>query len=147
MKEQEVSIRLCSEIADAEEDSERAAECERTEATLTGTLLSRDGIHRLTYRETTEGGEVRTDMTVRDGHVRMHRRGAVVSDMHFAIGLRHCSLYEIPPYRFDMTTETEALSSTLSEAGGEILLRYRNTVGGAPRHCRLSLSVTPKERG
>lgn len=139
MKEQRVLIRLLSEIAD-EEDT---AQAERVSAELYGSLSAREGFCRLTYTEETEGGEVRTDMTVREGHIRMHRRGAVVSDMHFAEGLCHRSLYEIPPYRFDMTTETEALSSTLTEAGGELLLRYRNTVGGAPRRCCLRLSVTP----
>lgn len=141
MKEQRVLIRLLSEIADAEE----ASEPERVRTELFGSLTAREGFCRLTYRETTEGGEVRTDMTVREGHIRMHRRGAVISDMHFADGLCHRSLYEIPPYRFDMTTETEELSSTLTETGGELRLRYRNTVGGAPRLCRLCLTVTPAE--
>lgn len=141
MKEQRVLIRLLSEIADAEE----ASEPERVRTELFGSLTTREGFCRLTYRETTEGGEVRTDMTVREGHIRMHRRGAVISDMHFADGLYHRSLYEIPPYRFDMTTETEELSSTLTETGGELRLRYRNTVGGAPRLCCLCLTVTPAE--
>lgn len=136
-----VCLSLSSEIFD-NESGER--ECD--ERRLVGLLRERDGLRRLTYTETSEGGEIRSELLFSSGRIRLCRTGALRSDIVFAEGLSHASVYEIPPYRFDMVTVTERLRVAFDDAHGDVELRYRTELGGAVRHCRLTLRITPCDR-
>lgn len=137
MTETDIRLTIASEILD--EDGGR----EINEYTLPGVLRTRDGCHLLSYAETGEGGEVRSELFVAEGRVRLCRTGAIRSKILFSEGNVHRSLYEIPPYRFDMTVTTEKVHCSFSADGGKIDLVYRTVIGGAARRCRLTLRILP----
>lgn len=136
-----VRLSLSSEITDDE-----SGEREQDTRELVGLFRAREGLCRLTYAEPSEGGEVQSELLLSDGRVRLCRTGALRSDIVFTEGLSHSSLYEIPPYRFDMTVTTERVRVALDGARGDIELCYRTELGGASRHCRLTLRVTPCDK-
>lgn len=141
MAEQNIRLLLRSEISD-DESGER--ECD--ERSLPGVLRKRGDSILLTYAEDSEGGEIRSELLCTEDRIRLRRRGAIRSEILFSEGVVHRSLYEIPPYRFDMTVTTEGMRYVFDGAAGEIDLVYRTEIGSAPRHCRLTLSVTPDDR-
>ena len=134
--EQNIRLSLFSEITDAE-----SGEREREERVLSAVLREKDGCRLLSYTETGEGGDVRSELFCTDGRVRLRRTGSVRSEILFSEGTVHSSLYEIPPYRFDMTVTTERLHCFFGATDGEIDLAYTAVIGGVGRHCRLTLRI------
>ena len=74
---------------------------ERCETEYTATIAERGGLLRLSYEETSEGGPIKSDLTLTAEHVRVRRTGAIESDFMFVEGETTKSLYKIPPYSFD----------------------------------------------
>ena len=82
---------------------------ERCENEYTATVSERGGLMRLSYEETSEGGPIKSDITIAEGHVRVRRTGAIESDFMFAEGEVTKSLYKIPPYSFDASITTKKI--------------------------------------
>ncbi len=141
MAEENIRLLLRSEISD-----DGSQERELDERSLPGVLRARGGSFLLTYTEAGEGGEVQSELLCTDGKIRLCRRGAIRSEILFSEGGVHRSLYEIPPYRFDMVVTTEGIRYAFDGGAGEIDLIYRTELGGALRHCRLTLRVSPDDR-
>ena len=120
-------------------------EDEVTEAIVFGFMRSTDGGFFLTYSENGEGGKTVSDVTVEGERVTVRRHGAVESEMVFEVGKSHSSLYEIPPYRFDMTVRATKIRNTLALGSGGLDLFYNMELGGAEKKVRLRLFVHPKE--
>ncbi len=99
----------------------------------------------LTYSEEGEGGRTVSDITTEGARVTVRRRGSVESEMVFSVGETHSSLYEIPPYRFDMKVTATKIRNTLALGSGGLDLFYKMEIGGAEKKVRLRLFVHPKE--
>ncbi|MCQ2413534.1 MAG: DUF1934 domain-containing protein [Clostridia bacterium] len=113
---------------------------EESEFTVTGFIRQTDEGYTLTYQEQTEGGKVVCDVETGDGEVTVCRRGAICCVMKF--GKEPTStVYEIPPYKFDMTLRTKKIRNTLSLDGGMLDLFYSMNVGGAEKNVRLRITV------
>ncbi len=112
---------------------------ERTEEKSDGYLLNRGDEYTLTYSVSGEGGDVYSEIYVKDGAVRVKRQGAVVSDFLFKEGEEHRSLYGVPPYKFDVTIKTGRVRLELDARGGKIDILYRMNIGGADKAVRMKI--------
>ena len=108
-----------------------------------GFLHCRDGLILLTYSEKGEGGEVYSEILVKDGGVRVKRKGAIESDLYFEEGCEHKSLYSVPPYKFDACVTTRRIRNTLTEDGGMLDLFYNMKIGGADKSARMRIWILP----
>ena len=136
-----VTVIVTNEIEDLEDG--RASE--RAESTYSAELTECESGDRLSYSESTEGGEVFTDIKIMDDRFILRRSGGISSVMHFEKGRRHLSSYKIPPYEFQMEIQTEELS--VERTPDRILLsaKYLMTVGGAEKRCSMALVVIPEQ--
>ena len=105
------------------------------------TIAERGGLMRLSYQEKSEGGPIKSDITVADGHVRVRRTGAIESDFLFVEGDKTTSLYKIPPYAFDTEIFTKKIRNNLTRCGGKLTIIYDMTVGGAEKNVRMSITI------
>lgn len=93
----------------------------------------------LAYEESGEGGRLFCDILVRENRVTVARRGAIRSTLVFEEGQEYGSIYEIPPYKFDMKVKTKRLKADLSETGGIIDILYEMNLGGAIKKARMKI--------
>ena len=116
---------------------------EVSESTVSGFMKPTENGFFLTYSEEGDGGRTVCDITAEQNCVRVRRIGSVVSDLLFEVGAAHTSIYEVPPYRFDMTVEATKIRNTLSLGTGMLDLFYKMQIGGAEKKVRLRISVYP----
>ena len=95
----------------------------------------------ISYKEVGEGGTVYYDVLSKSDRVTVSRTGAINSCMVFSEGETRKSMYEIPPYKFDMEVVGKRVRSELSECGGRIDLRYSMKVGGAEKSAGMRIWI------
>ena len=96
---------------------------------------------RLSYEEASEGGPIKSDVTVTAEHVRVRRTGAIESDFLFVEGETTKSLYKIPPYAFDAEITTKKIRNNLTRGGGKLTIIYDMNVGGAEKNVRMTITL------
>ena len=103
-----------------------------------------DGATSLRYTEESESGRTLSEVAVSpDGtRVTINRRGAVCTYMEFAAGKTHQTLYEVPPYRFDMEIACHTLRASMGMFGGQVRLEYTHRVGGEENRIAFLLTAT-----
>ena len=141
MKEQiSMSLVVTSIIGEGSEKEEYTVACR-------GQLRVASGVNSLTYTEEVEGRRVHTTLTYRmhAGRVHLKKRGATKCEMVFEKGYVHTSVYEMSPYKFDMTIAAEQVRASLGDMGGEISLTYVRTIGGDTAKVTLQIVGTPIE--
>ena len=114
---------------------------ERCENEYTATVAERGGLVRLSYEEASEGGPIKSDVTVTAEHVRVRRTGAIESDFLFVEGETTKSLYKIPPYAFDAEITTKKIRNNLTRGGGKLTIIYDMNVGGAEKNVRMTITL------
>ena len=137
----EVTLVVKSTIENIEDGVVDHALDEVSESTVSGFMKPTEDGFFLTYSEEGDGGRTVCDITVCADTVRVRRIGSVVSDLLFEVGVTHTSIYEVPPYRFDMSVEATKIRNTLSLGAGMLDLFYKMQVGGAEKKVRLRISV------
>lgn len=121
-----------------------AGEPEINDATANGEVTLGDGTVTMFYREKSEDTVTSTKIEVRpDGSVMLRRMGGIVSDMLFIEGEETSTLYQIPPYKFDMTLTTKRIRKSLSDDSGELQLVYSMNVGGGQKNARMKITYKP----
>ncbi len=135
-----VKIKLHSVINNLE-DGITIGDAEINDITADGTLHEGGGEILISYSESGEGGSVLTRVRMLDGSVTVTRGGAISSVMVFAPGEKYNTIYEIAPYKFDMSITTVRMTSAMSAEGGSLDIRYKMTVGGQDKLCRMALEV------
>ena len=100
----------------------------------------------VSYKTSTEGGTVSTAYRLFDNSLSVTRSGAINSVMVFKAGETHSSVYEIPPFKFDMTVTAKRLDHALSESGGKIDLLYEMNVGEAIKLCKMKISISEESK-
>ena len=137
----EAKIRLESVIENLDASGLPEGDAERTESSGVGYYhFDKDRI-LITYCEDTEGGRLTSEIAVSGGAVRVKRSGAIVSDMEIREGSTDCSVYSIPPYKFDMQVVGKRVVCELDERGGKISLRYGMRVGGAEKSAGMKIWI------
>ena len=120
---------------------------ELSESTHTGAMKISCGETSLSYRESTEGGSVFSDILIHEsGAVTVRRTGAIDSTLHFDESEEFRTVYSLPPYKFDMSVKTQMIKNTLSILGGTLEIKYEMTVGGAKKRVLMQLSVSEEKR-
>ena len=147
-KEENVRISVRSLLRDVPPPGSPAAPEEETALLITGHARAEGGALFLHYRESGEGGEVRTYIRVdrvQGGDtptVTVDRRGAACSHLVFAPGESFRGIYEVPPCRFDIAVQTHTLRVRTDRDGGEIAIEYRTEIGGVTRDVTYTLSYS-----
>ena len=102
----------------------------------------------LTYTDTTEGGRVFNRVEIEDECVSVKRSGAVSLSLRLKVGEVEKTVYEVPPFAFDMTVKTESVRVVREQKGGlRIGLRFDSIIGGAPQKTELVIRALPKGDG
>ena len=135
----DVKIKICSTVEELNEKG-LVESSDRTDATHSADLATRDGIVRIEYTEKTESGDLKTVLTARDERVTLIRHGAIESEFLFEVGLTHKSIYRMPPYAFDTEVRAVKITNDLNKRGTLSLLYYM-TLGGAEKRIKMTLSV------
>lgn len=121
-----------------------AGEPEINDAVANGEVTLGNGTVTMFYREKSEDTVTSTKIEVRpDGSVMLRRMGGIVSDMLFIEGEETSTLYQIPPYKFDMTLTTKRIRKSLSDDSGELQLVYSMNVGGGQKNARMKITYKP----
>lgn len=144
-KEENVRLSVRSVLRDVPPPGSPADPDEETSLLVTGHARAEGDTLFLHYRESGEGGEVRTYIRVQGGDVpsvTADRRGASCSHLVFAPGEDFRGVYEVPPCRFDVAVQTHALRVRADGDGGEIAIEYRTEIGGVTREVTYTLSYS-----
>lgn len=112
---------------------------ERTEMRARGELSLEGGAARLVWRESGEGGEVNSTLTVLDGEVSVMRHGAIESTLVFREGERIESLYKMGPYSFDMSVTARRVRCALGEDSLSVTVIYAMVLGGAEQLVKMKI--------
>ena len=127
------------------ENLDGTGECERTHSTALGELtFSLDGT-TLSWRESGEGGDVDSTLTVSGKEVRVVRRGAIESSIILIEGKPSQSLYKMGPYVFDFSVLARRVKVTPSEDGLSATLIYEMNLGGAERLVKMKIRADARE--
>ena len=139
----EMHFEISSHIENLASAGLSGSDVEKTEISPDGFFKISDDAYIISYTEESEGGRIFTDISVSGGEVDLKRRGAVVSDMHFAEGEVHKSEYSVPPYTFDTVITTKKVRNNLTRAGGRLDLYYEMNIGGQDKKVRMKIEVAP----
>ena len=139
----EMHFEISSHIENLASAGLAESDIEKTEISPDGFFKITDETYIISYTEESEGGRIFTDISVNGGTVDLKRRGAVVSDMHFADGVVHKSEYSVPPYTFDTVITTKKVRNNLTRAGGRLDLYYEMNIGGQDKKVRMKIECTP----
>ena len=137
----EVKLNILSVIDNLLASGLTDGESERNESSRSGFMKLDTDAFVISYLEELDGGKVTTDIEIKNDTVSLLRRGAVVSEFFFKEGVKHSSLYQIPPYSFDAEIFTKRIRCSLSEEGGEISLVYNMKIGGADKAVRMKIKI------
>ena len=140
----EVDVKVVSVIDNLDSAGLADGESERTESSAVGYIHIFDGEQLLTYAEEQQGQKTVTEIKIKDGSVRVIRRGAIESDMFFDEGSAHKSLYTLAPYKFDAEVRTKKIRGGFDADGGKLTLIYDMSIGGADKSVRMSIEIKPR---
>ena len=140
MTEKKAKIIITSTVEELS-DSGLAESSEKTETKALGLLSEQSGRLTLSYKESTEGGEVASEVIIEGDKITVRRTGAISSEFSFREGCEHKSLYSVGPYAFDAVILTKKIRGGLDLFGGSLSLFYDMTVGGAKKSVKMKIEV------
>ncbi len=132
-------FRIYSVIENLTDSGLCEGEAEKTEITPVGSISADGEEIKIEYSEDTEGGRVDSEIIIAPTLIKVIRRGAVVSEMHFAEGLSHRSLYGVPPYSFDTEVYTRRVRGSMTVCGGRVDIFYTMKIGGQNKSVRMRI--------
>lgn len=141
IKISEVKVKIESSIENLDSAGLPEGDIERALSTAVGFYRYTENEKILTYVEENEGGRAETEILIKDGGVRVLRRGAIESDLYFKEGESHSSVYSVPPYKFDATVTAKRVRLNLGETDGQIDLLYSMKIGGAEKSARMKIWI------
>ena len=136
-----VKIKIESKIENLDEFGVAVGDIERSEQKTFGVMTEVDGGFILKYSEISESGEIATEVNVREGFVRVARRGAIESSFDFRLGARHSSVYSMGGYKFDVKIMPRRVDAQIDEKGGLVDLFYNMNIGGADKAIRMKIWI------
>lgn len=137
-----VKIKIRSYMESLDEQGESAGEAEVVEESFEGELLCECDSVTVKYREATEGGPVSCAMIHSAAGLTVRRQGAISAVLEFGTGKVCRTVYEVAPYKFDVTVTTRAYRSSLSAFGGTVDILYYMDIGRELRRTRMKIEVT-----
>lgn len=137
-----VKVKIESTIENLDEFGLIAGEAEKSVTEVNGIYRYADDVTFLAFAEDSEGGKINTNVFCFGDSVTVKREGAVESNMQFAVGEIHSSIYSIPPYQFDVTVNAKRVKTELFAVGGSIDLLYNMKIGGADKNARMKIWIS-----
>lgn len=138
----EAKIKISSHIENLDDSGLATETDEKTEFDSSGYYHYIDGKILLTYTETSDGGDICSEVSLFGSTVRVKRSGAISSSFVFREGESTDSLYSIPPYSFDTEITTRKIRSSLDECGGTLDLHYDMKIGGQKKRARMKIWIS-----
>lgn len=135
-------FKITSNVINLDESGQADGAVEKDEFSVAGTFKTEDGITTLSYKEVREGSSVSCEIRAKENEVKVMRRGDVICDLLFSLTKTHKSIYQVPPFSFDMEISTLRIENNLNTDGGTLALFYNMQVGGAQKRCRMKITVT-----
>ena len=139
----EAKIKILSAISELDSSGLSVGEEEKSETEVACFYHLFEEQILITYSENSEGGRIDSEITVKNDTVTVKRCGALESELVFAEGKSHSSLYKIPPYAFDAVVTTKKIRRNLSRDGGTLDLHYVMNIGGADKAARMKIWIYP----
>ena len=133
------NLKITSHVINLDDNGKPDGSPEKDELSLTGSIAVDKGATTITYKEEREGSSVLCEITIKKDSVIVRRRGDVSSDMLFSVGKPYKTLYNVPPFSFDMEINTLRIENDFEEFSGSLSLLYEMTVGGAKKRCRMKI--------
>ena len=97
----ETDITVISRIENLDEYGLPEGETEKSENVYRAFIKDIDGGVMISYTEHDESGErITSELTVKDGKVELKKIGAITTEMRFAVGEDHDTMYTVGPYSF-----------------------------------------------
>ena len=99
-----------------------------------GRYYRKNGSYYISYEETELTGleGTRTTLRIKPNAVRLVRTGLYPSELEFEQGKRHMSLYHTDYGDLSIVVSTQHISSTLTDDGGELDVKYTVEVANTP---------------
>ena len=138
----DVKVIIESSIENLDESGLPDGDIERNVSEAAGRYKFSEQSVILLYHEKSDGGDIRTEISYKDGAVTVKRSGAIESSLYFKEGETHHSLYSIPPYQFDAEVKTRRIRVGLDEQGGALELIYNMKIGGAEKSARMKIWIS-----
>ena len=132
-------LKITSNVINLDESGKPDGASEKDELCVTGSKKTEKGVTTLSYEEKREDSSVLCEIEITEDKVKVKRRGDVSCDMLFSLEKKHKTIYNVPPFSFDMEISTVRIENTLGEDGGILTLLYDMTVGGAKKRCRMKI--------
>ena len=142
MATKRAKVEVISSICDIDENGCAVGDEERFSEKNDATLTCEGGFVTVKYTACTEGQSVSTAIITNESELTVRRQGAISSLLTFGKDMVYKTLYEIAPYKFDMTVTTESFSLDLGEGGGCADIVYRMEIGGSSRRTHMKIEVT-----
>ena len=137
-----VKLEIYSTIEDIGPDGQAEAEAETVREVTDAALTLDADSATVRYKSEGEGGKVISAFVLRaDGTLTVRRQGAISSVLEFGAGRIYKTLYEIAPYKFEVTVKTESIGGSFALPKSELELIYTMDIGGATRRTRMLFSV------
>lgn len=137
-----IKIDINSRIENLDDYGLSDGDIEASSTSHFGSLKIFEDEFKISYKEENEGGTVSCDILVTNSQVVVRRNGSIISTLVFCEQEPYETVYELPPYKFDMTVETKKIRSTLSENGGDLDILYEMSVGGAKKRTSMKITVS-----
>ena len=134
-----VKVKIESRIENLDGAGLASGDIERSEEELFGKFTPADKGFVLRYSETSEGGEIFSEVSAVGELVRVARRGAIESIFDFKAGVPHSSLYSMGQYSFDVTIVPRRVDVKMREDGGLVDLLYNMNIGGQDKAVRMKI--------
>ena len=89
-----------------------------------------DGGYIVSYTEEKNGNSEKTDLTVTDKKVAIHRQAEMETEMTIEEGIRHVSYHRLPFGEFSLDVVGDKVTSVLADDGLKLQFSYRTFSGG-----------------
>ena len=138
----DVKLIIESSIENLDENGLSVGDIEKTVSEAQGRYKFSEQSVILLYHEKSDGGDIRSEISYKDGVLTVKRSGAIESCLQFKEGESHRSIYSIPPYQFDAEVKARRIRVGLDENGGAIDLIYNMKIGGAEKSARMKIWIS-----
>ena len=138
-EEKNCNLKITSNVLNLDENEKPDGAPEKDELCALGEIKTEKGKTTLSYKEKRDGAAVLCEIVATGDSVTVRRRGDVVCDMLFSPQKSYKTLYNVPPFSFDMEIYTVRIENSINEESGSLSLIYNMTVGGAKKRCRMKI--------
>ena len=137
----QANIKILSHIENLDDSGLPVGDAEKNESITSGYYHYDGGKVLVTYSETSESGNISSEVQLLGSTVRVKRTGAISSSFVFREGERTESLYQIPPYSFDTEITTRKIRQSFDVCGGTLDLHYIMKIGGQQKNARMKIWI------